>query len=110
MVAGVLNMLRHLGMIDADVTPPPAQTVVTGLAGVRPRNGGWLEPLAPPLGETIADGAPLARIVSPYTFETIEEMVSPFERGVMVMGHLTRNLVEAGDYGFQVGDLEGATN
>jgi predicted deacylase len=110
MAAGVLNMLRHLGMIDGAVVPPPPQTVVTGLAGIRPRNGGWLEPLAPPLGEAIAGGAPLARIVSPYTFETIEEMVSPFDRGVMVMSHLTRNLVEAGDYGFLVGDLDGAAN
>ncbi|UAK25814.1 succinylglutamate desuccinylase/aspartoacylase family protein [Sphingomonas nostoxanthinifaciens] len=108
-VAGVINMLRHLGAIEGGVAPAPAQTVVTSLAGVRPRKGGWLEPLAPPLGEPIAGGAPLARIVSPYTFETIEEIVSPFARGVMVMGHLTRNLVEAGDYGFLVGDLDGAT-
>ena len=104
-VEGVCNMLRHLGAIEGEVTPRPAQTVVRSLAGIRPRRGGWLEPLAPPLGAVLAAGQPLARIVSPYTFETLEEIVSPFERGVMVMGHLTRNLVEAGDYGFLVGDL-----
>jgi hypothetical protein len=29
---------------------------------------------------------------------------------VMIMQHLTRNVVESGDYGFMVGNLDGATD
>lgn len=107
-LAGSLNMLRQLGVIEGEPVPPPPQVVVHAIAGIRPTQGGLLENLAPPLGEEIAGGAPLFRVVSPYTFETLEEIASPYEKGIMIMGHLSRNLVESGDYGYMVGDLAGA--
>lgn len=107
-VDGALNMLRQLGVIEGAVKPPPAQTVVRAIAGLRPTQAGLIENLAPPLGEKVMGKAPVFRVVSPYTFEVLEEVSSPFERGIMIMGHLTRNLVESGDYGFFVGDLEGS--
>ena len=107
-VNGLLNMLRHLGTIAGDVKPNPDQVVITELAGIRPKHGGWLEPLSPPNGGIIKGGQLLGRVVSPYDFETIEEIPTPFANGIMVMQHLTRNLVEAGDYGFMVGNLDGA--
>ena len=45
----------------------------------------------------------LGRIVSPYTFETLEEIHNPAGDGWMVLSHLTRNLVQPGTYGFMVG-------
>lgn len=108
-VSGVLNMLRLRGAIEGDVTPNPSQTVVNELAGVRPAQGGWLEPLCPANGEVITGGQLLGRVVSPYTFETLEEIETPFENGIMIMQHLTRNVVESGDYGFIIGNLDGAT-
>jgi len=107
---GLLNMLRHLGVIEGEVKPNPKQIVVTELVGIRPKHGGWLEPLCPANGEVIKGGQLLGRVVSPYDFEVIEEIPTPFENGVMIMQHLTRNVVEAGDYGFMVGNLEGATD
>jgi len=104
-VDGVLNMLRHLGAIPGDIKPAPKQVVVDEIAGIRPTQGGWLEPLSPPLGEVIEKGQLLGRVVSPYTFETLEEIPTPFERGIMILSHLSRNLVESGDYGFMVGNL-----
>jgi predicted deacylase len=106
-VDGVMNMLRQKGVIEGPVAPPPAQVVVREIATVRPTRGGWLEPLCPPLGATIEAGSLLARVVSPYTFETLEEIPTPC-RGVMILSHLSRNLVERGDFGFMVGNLEGA--
>ncbi|RVT85120.1 succinate dehydrogenase [Rhodobacteraceae bacterium CCMM004] len=108
-IAGVLNMLRHKGVIEGDEAARPDQIVVNEIAGIRPRTGGWIEPLSPALGEPVAGGSPLFRVVSPYTFEVLEEVACPFAEGIMIMGHLTRNLVEAGDYGWMVGNLEGAT-
>ena len=108
-VAGVLNMLRQVGALDGEAETHKDQIVVNEIAGIRPRNGGWIEPLSPPLGERLGPGAPLFQVVSPYTFEILETATSPFESGIMIMGHLTRNIVEAGDYGWMVGNLEGAT-
>jgi predicted deacylase len=105
---GLNNQLRMIGTIEGEVTPNPEQVVVTELAGIRPKHGGWLEPLCPANGEVIKGGQLLGRVVSPYDFETIEEIPTPFENGIMVMQHLTRNFVEAGDYGFMVGNLDGA--
>jgi predicted deacylase len=107
-VAGALNMLRRLGVIDGAVVPPPPQIVVRAIAGVRPTQAGLLENLAPPLGQEIKAGAPLFRVVSPCSFEVLEEVNTPYEKGVMIMGHLGRNLVESGDYGYMVGDLSGS--
>lgn len=107
-VEGMLNQLRYLGAIGGDVKPNPRQVVVKELVGIRPKHGGWLEPLSPANGEVIRGGQLLGRVVSPYDFELIEEIPTPFENGIMVMQHLTRNLVEAGDYGFMVGNLDGA--
>jgi predicted deacylase len=109
-VDGVLNMLRHLGAIAGDVWENPRQVVVTELVGIRPTQGGWLEPLCPPIGEPIRKGDLLGRVVSPYTFKTLEEIPTPFDDGIVVMAHLSRNLVESGDYGFMVGNMEGATD
>ena len=107
-VAGVLNILRAAGVLESDPAPPPEQTVVGGIEILRPTHGGWLETEAPPLGEPIAGDAVLGRVVSPYTFEELEVIRSPVVRGIMILSHLTRNLVEPGDYGYMVGDLDAA--
>lgn len=109
-VDGVLNMLRHRGVIPGDVKPQPKQIVVNEIAGIRPTQGGWLEPLCPALGETIKKGDLLGRVVSPYSFQTLEEIATPYDNGIMILSHLSRNLVESGDYGFMVGNLESATD
>ncbi|UXN73537.1 succinylglutamate desuccinylase/aspartoacylase family protein [Devosia sp. A8/3-2] len=109
-VDGVLNMLRTKGVIPGTPRENPKQIVVNELAGIRPSRGGWLEPLCPANGEVIKAGQLLGRVVSPYNFEVLEEIPTPFANGVMIMQHLTRNLVQSGDYGFMVGNLEGATD
>jgi predicted deacylase len=109
-VDGVLSMLRHLGAIPGDPMSLPKQVVVDEIAGIRPTQAGWLEPLCPPLGEKIRGGELLGRVVSPYSFKTLEEIPAPFDEGIMILSHLSRNLVESGDYGFMVGNLERATD
>ena len=109
-VDGVMNMLRQKGVIPGDMLPHPKQIVVTELAGVRPSQGGFIETLAPANGETIKGDQLLGRVVSPYNFEVLEEIKTPFANGVMIMQHLTRNVVQSGDYAYMVGNLEGATD
>ncbi len=105
-VRGVANILAKLKMLDEPPAEPPGQVVVASIVTIRPRMGGFLETEAPPLGETIEEGAVLGRVVSPYTFEELEVIRNPVPRGVMILSHLTRNVVEPGDYGYMVGEPE----
>jgi uncharacterized protein len=110
-VRGVMNVLRQLGMIDGDVVRPHRQTIVSEMAVVRPRFGGMLHPEIglDRLGTEVQGGTLLGRVISPYTFETLEEIRSPFERGVMILlrGALMR--VNPGDYGYMVANAATAT-
>lgn len=106
-VDGIQRMMRHVGMLDGESPPLPPQIIVRGIALVRPRAGGFLYTDAPPLGEEIAGGEVLGRVVSPYTFEELDVVINPVEKGIMILSHLTTNLVQPGDYGYMVGDMEG---
>jgi uncharacterized protein len=107
-VQGVLNVMTALKQLDGDGVELPSQTVLDSILTVRPHHGGLLETSAPALGESIADGDVLGSVVSPYTFEVLEEIRNPVANGVMVLSHLSRNLVHPGDYGYMVGSK--ATN
>ncbi len=102
-VWGVINMLRRLEVVDGPAESPPEQIVVSSIETIRPRHGGFLETVAPPLGQSIGAGDGLGRVVSPYTFEVLEEIQNPVPNGIMILSHLSRNLVQPGDYGYMVG-------
>lgn len=102
-VAGIENILRTLGMVDGAAAPLPAQTVCHGITTLRPTRGGVIFNESPPLGQRVAAGAVVGRIVSPYTFEELEVIRNPVPNGVMILAHLTANIVEPGDYLYMVG-------
>lgn len=108
-VEALFNVMRYLGMMDGEVTQREDQIVINSIEMVRPTQGGYIEVAAPPLGERIKGGEVLGRIISPYTFEELEVMHSPVESGIMILSHLTRNIVQPGDYAFMIGDLDGHT-
>lgn len=101
---GLANVFAKLGMLDREADPPPLQTVVSSIVTVRTGMGGFLETEAPPLGETIEEGAVLGRVVSPYSFEELEVIRNTVPGGIMILSHLTRNVVEPGDYAYMVGE------
>ncbi len=68
-----------------------------------PKMGGFLETEAPALGKPIAAGATLGRIIHPQTFEELEHIENPVPDGIMILSHLTRNVVQPGDYAYMVG-------
>lgn len=103
-VQGLTNIFAKLGMIEEAPPALPRQIVVSSIVTVRPTAGGFLESEAPPLGERIEQGAVLGRVVSPYTFEELEVIRNPVSEGIMILSHLTRNVVEPGDYGYMVGE------
>ena len=106
-VRGVMNVLRQLRMIDGEVVRPAQQTIVTEMAVIRPRVGGVLYPEVrlDMLGKEVAGGTLLGRVVSPYTFETLEEIRAPYDRGVMILLRGAMMRVQPGDYGYMVANL-----
>ncbi|MCP5995997.1 hypothetical protein NL385_28065, partial [Klebsiella pneumoniae] len=60
-VDGVINMLKTTGTLAGEPTPNPKQIVVTEMAGIRPSQGGFIEPLCPANGEVIKGGQLLGR-------------------------------------------------
>ena len=105
-IVGVKNIMSLLEMIDDDPVPPQAQTILNGITTVRPTQGGFLESVAVDLGTPVSGDSLLGRVVSPYTFEVLEEIANPVPDGYLILSHLTRNLVHPGDYGYMVGSAE----
>jgi len=103
---GILNMLCYLNVINEKPAPPKEQIIVESIVTVRPHFGGILETEAPPLGEEIGGGDVLGRVISPYTFKELEVIKNPVKKGIMILSHLTRDVIHVGDYGYMIGNLE----
>ncbi|HEX6547792.1 MAG TPA: succinylglutamate desuccinylase/aspartoacylase family protein [Candidatus Dormibacteraeota bacterium] len=109
-VRGITNVMKRLGMIDGEPELPAEQVVVSTLVTLRPHQGGLLYPEVSldQLTREVPKGTVLGRVVSPYTFETLETITAPFDRSILVLlrEHVTK--VDAGDYGFMVADADSA--
>ncbi len=105
-VDGAANVLKRLGMLPGEAVTPPQQTVMKTLITLRPRFGGILLSDFEPdrLGQVIPGGTVLGRVVDAYTYETLEELVAPYEKTILVLTRQAFTRVSPGDYGFMVGD------
>jgi predicted deacylase len=107
----VYNVLRAMQMLPGEPEPPGPQTVVTDMRVMRPHVGGLLYPgvTLKDIGQIVEQGALLGRVVSPYTFEVLEEMHAPFARSLMILlrGALTK--VHPGDYAYMVANADSGT-
>jgi predicted deacylase len=109
-VRGLLNMLRHVGVLPGEVMKRRNQLLLTDMKVMRPQQGGVCVPrgtLMP--GEWLGAGHELADIVSPYTFQTLETMVAPYEQNVVVLTRNYATRIHPGDYGFMIGNGATAT-
>jgi uncharacterized protein len=108
-VRGVRNVMKHLGMLAGEPELPAGQLIVKELADLKPHQGGLMlsNCSSEQLGEAVARGAELARIVSPYTLEVLESIPAPFEPSLLVLVRDAVTKVDPGDYGFIVAN--GAT-
>jgi uncharacterized protein len=105
-VRGALNVMRHLRMLEGDVELPERQRIVTEMRVIRPHHGGVLLSRhgAAELGQVIAGGDELGRLISPFTFEELEIIRAPFEQSILVLTREPITNVEVGDYGYMVAD------
>ncbi|MDR7522769.1 MAG: succinylglutamate desuccinylase/aspartoacylase family protein [Armatimonadota bacterium] len=109
-VRGVLNVMRHLGMLDGRPELPARQVVVREMATLRPGHGGLLysQMGSEAITREVPKGTLLGRVVSPHTFETLEEFRAPFDRNVVLLLRPGVTPVNPGDYAYMLGNLEGA--
>jgi predicted deacylase len=78
---GIRNAMMHLGMAQGEMVLPDEYLVYATVERVNPRAGGLLQPANPSdtFGRPVAEGELLGCIVSPFTFETLEELTAPFD-------------------------------
>jgi len=78
-VDGTFNVMKQIGMVAGSPELPDRYLVWQKRARVNPTVGGYLRACLPPdltLRE-VGKGDLMARVMSPYTFETMEELRSP---------------------------------
>jgi predicted deacylase len=99
---GVRNVMIHLGMIGGRMALPERYLLYETVQRVNPRTGGYLDPVnrVEAFGREVRAGELLGRVVSPFTFEVLEELVSPIEGW---LGYWARNYpVRPGDWAYGV--------
>ncbi len=105
-LTGVHNVMKHLGMLEGSPVLPEKQVVVTNMAVIRPHFGGLLFPgvMLDQINQVVPGGTLLGTVVSPYTFETLEEIRAPFERSLIILlrGAITK--VHPGDYAYMIAE------
>lgn len=105
-VRGIRNVMMRLEMLDGEPALPDEQLVVETVVGIRPGHGGLLVPgvSMDALGTEVPAGTVLGRVISPYTFETLEELRAPFERSLVVLLRPALTRVNPGDYAYMLAD------
>lgn len=107
---GIRNVMKKLGMLLGEPEVPEQQVVVDELIILRPHHGGLMLSSVEParLGEAVAAGTELGRVVSPYTFEVLETITAPFDPSLVVLVRESVTKVDPGDYGFMVANGAGS--
>jgi predicted deacylase len=80
-VTGLQNVMRSLGMLPGSNAKPRRHLYFENKVRVNPSVGGMLHPAQEEerLGREVKEGELLATVVSPYTFEVLEELRAPFD-------------------------------
>ena len=101
----LLNIARHLDMIEGELVLAPQQTMVSRYVVYRSLTGGYYIPAAGvELGATVARGQPLGEVVDPVTSEVRERCESPVN-GVIVSRRVKLPM-NPGGYVAHIADLD----
>jgi predicted deacylase len=99
---GIQNVMIHLGIAKGQMRLPERYLMYETMHRVNPRAGGYLMPVNPveTFGRDVRADELLGRIISPFTFEVLEDLVAPYEG---YLGYWARNYpVRPGDWCYGV--------
>jgi predicted deacylase len=102
---GILNIMIYTGMVEGHLKLPDRYLVWRKRWRVNPSVGGYFLPAIPPndLMREAKKGEVLGKVVSPYTFEILEELTAP---GDGIVFYTARDYpVRPGDWGYGVIDI-----
>src|SRR5262249_37485525 len=112
-VAGVLNVMRQIGMLPGEIVPPPRQYVVHNTPGneqnltiLRPGEAGLIVPEPAITAQCAFAGQPimgvqvLGRLLNPYDLTLRQEFVTPFERTLMLATRVVPTWCTPGEFGY----------
>jgi uncharacterized protein len=109
-VTGVTNVMKHLKMIDGEPKLPPTQVSIRPELNLRPSHGGLLVTNygVEALGTSVAKGTVLGTVVSPYTFEVLEEIEAPFDESLLIATTPQQPFTKVlpGEFGYIVADAK----
>ena len=105
---GLFNVLKYLKMLPGEPEMPAKQTVVTEMSVIRPHCGGLLYPglTVEDVGAIVPRDTLLGAVISPYTFEVLEEIRAPFARNLVILIRPTITKVHPGDYAYMMGNAD----
>jgi len=106
-VRGVLNVMKHLGMLEGDPELPKTQILLKERALIKPKYGGILhtEVGLDKLNEILPKGEVICRVVSPMTFEELETITAPYEETITFMLRGKQTMVQPGNTTCFVGNV-----
>ncbi|MBW7882397.1 MAG: succinylglutamate desuccinylase/aspartoacylase family protein [Caldilineaceae bacterium] len=109
-VRGIYNVLKYLNMLPGTPEVPEQQTVVTEMSVIRPHKGGLLYPGVKfeDIGTVVPRDTLLGTVVSPYTFDVLEEIRAPYAQNLMILLRPAITKVHPGDYAYMVADAASA--
>lgn len=78
-LTGTLNVMKSLGMLEGRPELPSRYLLYLKRWRVNPNVGGYLHPVVKPAqrNKSVREGELLGRVVSPYTYEDLEELRAP---------------------------------
>jgi predicted deacylase len=108
-LTGVLNCLKLLGILPGEPVFAPNQVVSTRMSLLRPRHGGLLKPKVSgeDIGRVVSKDTLLGQIISPYTFEVLEEFRAPFDKNMITLVGSGPVRMHPGDFAYMVVDPDG---
>jgi predicted deacylase len=101
-----LNMLKVVEVARGKPELGRARIVCKTGSSIRPAHGGTFVPVCglEVLGKSVPKGTVLGRVISPYTFEVLDECVAPYARTEMMQVRNRISKVHPGEYAYIIGD------
>ena len=105
-VQGIHNVMILLGMLSGTMVRSDRVLEFPTILRVATTVGGYFEPAVDPqpLYREVTKGQIVGRVISPYTFEVLETLVSPVHGLVFLLSRA--NMVHPGEWGFAVLDFD----